>query len=338
MSVMRRSGRVMPSFAALAVLLAGMSACAGSGGSSDVIAHVGEIPIAKDTVERWSTIEAASAGRRADRPIRTRQALGVLISANQLLNEAAAMHLDASMQETKGRLQELEWDRARGLKFEPASKFAPFAKKLASAGKSRPEQLLLLRLDLTAGKVERRLYSEAEHGLTRAKVEAYYASHKGRYVLPEKRQLEVIGSYQRPVIMKAKREVEGGANFIEVAKRVSIDQEAPNGLELPIVRGEEEPAYDRVVFAAKPGHLYGPYEQAFYFIFKVLKITPPRQLSLTQSEGAVRRDVIEDAQRQILGDFYRNLEQHWRPRTNCIRGYVVPGCREYASAAGTRRQ
>jgi hypothetical protein len=333
-----RPDRPLLCVAATALLLLGIGACGGTGGSNGVIVHVGSMPISKGSLERWRALEVAATQNQRTRGPGTRHALSALIGANQLLSEAASRHLAASAGEAEARLQELEFDRARSLKFEPAARFAPFAKLLPAAIRSRSAELLLLRLDATVGKVERALYSQAERALTRAQVARYYASHTAKYALPERRVLEVIGNYQRSVIMDAKRKIEKGANFLAIARRVSIDQEAPNGLEPPLARGEEEPEYDRVVFPAKRGLLYGPYKQAFFFIFKVIKITPRRQLSLASSEAAVRRDIVREREQPIMASFYRAMETHWTRLTGCSPGYVVPRCRQYRgteSAAAT---
>lgn len=307
---------------------------AGCGSSSSVVAHVGVASIDAAAVQHWSAVGVSSPRRLVDSRTRTRGALTLLISADQLLGEASTMQLEASNGEAEARLAEFEWDRARGLRFEPASRFAPFARSLlAEVGGRHADRLLLLRLDATAAKVERRLYSDAERGLGHAQIVDYYARHKGRYVLPERRDVEVVGSYERPIIMRAKQEIERGASFPAVAKRMSIDQEAPNGLEPHLARGEEEPDYDRVVFAAKPGRLYGPYKQAFFFIFRITHVTPTRQLSLEKAEAAIRRDIVNQEGKRIVDGFYHDLEHRWRARTSCASGYLVPGCRQYSPAS-----
>ena len=326
--------RLIPLFAIAVLMLAGLSACANSGSSSSTIAHVGARTISKGTLDHWTALEGLTAsGATVERRTHLRGALGLLISADQLLDEAAAMHITVSAKEAEARLAELEWDRARGFRFEPASQSRGFAKLLRPTGETREDQLFLLTLDLTAAKVEQSLLRQAESRLTRVQIAAYYAAHKTRYVLPERRDLEVIGSYQRPIIMQAKREVQEGRDFLAVARRVSIDQEAPKGLELHLARGEEEPEYDKVAFQAKPGVLYGPYLQAFFFIFKVIKVTPSRQIPLASSEVAIRRVIATSKRREILAAFGRDIEEHWMPHTDCRATYVVPGCRQYPGAA-----
>ncbi len=311
-----------------------MGAYASGCSSGDAVAHVGGTAISKSALDHWSSIELTASGQAASgRGTHSQQALALLISADQLLGEAAAMHVTVSDKEVASRLSELEFDQARSFQFEPASRTASFTRLLGRARETRSDRLLLLKLDLLAGRIEGKLLSQAERSLSRAEIASYYAKHKQRYVLPERRDLEVIGDYERPTIMKAKREVEAGADFLTVAKRVTLDQEAPEGLELHLARGEEEPEYDKVVFSAKPGVLYGPYLQAFYYIFKVLKVTPPIQISLAHSEAKIRRQIAAARQQQIFGDFRHSMEQRWTARTDCRTGYVVPRCRQYVGTA-----
>lgn len=329
---MRIINRCLLSFAVGALLLGSVSGC----GDSGAVVHVGASAITKTTLEHWAAVELSADGHATTSHARqTQQALHLLIAAHQLLGEAASLNVAVSNTEVATQLEGFEWSKARHLTYEPAWQAATYEKLLGRPGESRADRLLLVKLDMLAAKVERKLLANAEHSLTQAEVASHYAAHKQRYVLPERRDLEVIGSYEKPVILKAKREVEAGVNFLEIAKRVSIDQEAPNGLELHLARGEEEPLYDAVVFPAKLGVLYGPYLQAFYYIFKVLKIKPARQIPLAGAEARIRHEIVTARRSQIVSEFQHELERRWAVRTNCQPAYVIAQCRQAAATAST---
>jgi hypothetical protein len=299
---------------------ASLSAC--GGGSGVDVAHVGGSSIGKATLDHWSSIER---GTSSSPRTSVQRALGLVISAQQTLAEAAELGVTGSDGRVHERLAEFEYARARGLPFELRTSF----ERLLDKPRETPQdRLWLVKLAVLATNVERVLLSRAERALGPADIRAYYAKNKRRFVLPEQRELEVLGNAERSVVVKAKREIQAGVPFLMVARRVSTDAEAPEGLQ-HLVPGMEEPAYERHVFSARPGTLVGPVRQAFYYIFKVIAVTPTRQLSLTKSEAKIRRQLVAARRGAIVAE----LRQRWVAKTSCRPGYVVVQCAGARSAS-----
>ena len=143
--------------------------------------------------------------------------------------------------------------------------------------------------------------------------------------------MEILGSHEKSVVAKAKREIEGGADFLKVAKRFSIDTEAPEGLQ-DFYKGQEEPPFERVVFAAKPGVLSGPEKYQLYYLFRVSKFTPSRELTLPQAEAAIRRQIALSHQAQSAG-VLRLLDKRWAATTRCTTPDTARVCEELSAEA-----
>jgi hypothetical protein len=225
-----------------------------------------------------------------------------------------------------------EDDKTLGSPYEPIAPGAPFVHLLGAPGQSRSDQLWLMRMNMLRLDIEHALSRIAQRSIPRAQVATFYAEHRSWFSLPERIDMEILGSNDETVVKKAKREIESGADFISVAKRVSSDPEAPEGLQ-SFARGHEEVPFERVVFAAKPGVLVGPEKYRLYYIFKVIRFTPSRQLTLAQAEGAIRRQIVESRGAQQVKTL-RALDQRSARATACRGGSVAEACKQLTDLAG----
>ena len=73
------------------------------------------------------------------------------------------------------------------------------------------------------------LKSEGLARVSAAEIDQYYSEHRSEYELPERVELRQILVEERSQVETARAELEGGADFAEVAKRISIDPSAPYG-------------------------------------------------------------------------------------------------------------
>jgi parvulin-like peptidyl-prolyl isomerase len=243
------------------------------------------------------------------------------------------MGVTVSESEVSDQLALYRYDRAQGTPFEGEAYDAPFVALIGHSRVTSADERWLMRLNLLALKLEQRRLREAEQRISSATVANYYAANKRRFVVPESRDLEVLSNYDRSVVSKARREIEGGADFIAVAKRMSTDPEAPKGLQLGLKRGTEERRYEHYVFGAKQGVLTGPQLETQYYLFKVLKIRRPKQKTLAESEAAIRQQLVARRRRQLADQWHSAGERIWVARTDCKSGYVVPKCRQYTGGS-----
>jgi foldase protein PrsA len=299
-------------------------AVCGCGSSGTVVARVGDDPISASLLEHWEAIDAAVQGKPpGDRSASMPRALGFLIFSRWLAGEARKQGVEVSDGQAREQLEVLAFDQRESLPFLTPPRDAQLRAYLVSSKPGRSDRLWLMKLALLAGRLEQRRLTQALGEVTHMQIASFYAHDKRRFWRPERRNLEVIGNQSLRIVDQAKREIQAGASFLSVARRVSTDQEAPGGLEHPLARGEEEPQYDAHVFSAPPHKLMGPIDQTFYYIFEVLKISRAHIESLSQAESAIRLIL---AQRRASTQLVARFERAWRAKTSCRRGYVTPRC------------
>jgi PPIC-type PPIASE domain len=306
---------------AAALGLAWLTACGGAAEKEVVVARVGGAAVTKAMLDHWAAL-----GSAPDRATRTRQALETLIAAAWTIGEARAAGIAVSGAEARAQLNAYSTDLGTGRPYPDLAVSASFGALLARAEGSSEDRAWLMKLNLLAWRLEQRRVREAEQAVDQAAVARFYSKHRGRFVVPEQRDIEVLGNYSLAAVRQARREIEAGADFIAVARRLSTDQEAPNGLQLALQRGEEEPEYIAHIFAAKPGVLVGPVKQSFYYLFRVMRVRPSHLRTLAQSQATIRQLIVAPRRRTLIARWARAEAERWRARTECRAPYAVAAC------------
>jgi hypothetical protein len=303
----------------------------GCGGASEQgVARVGRSPISKRTLGHWTSVSAAvDPALAASKTSARRRALDFLIASRWLTGEASEAGVRVSSVESRKQLELLRYDQLEGLTYEPLPKDAQLRSLLTSSRVALADRLWLMRLSILAARIERLRLSQAQREVTREQIARFYGRHRRSFVQRAWRELEIIGNFHKAVVVRAKREVEAGASFLSVARRVSVDSEAPKGLQ-SLARGDEEPPFEKVVFGARPGVLVGPVEYGFFYIFTVPRSRPERQLTLAESENRIRRRLAEE---RASGDLLSAFERKWMTRTSCQPTFVVSRCGHHARAS-----
>jgi hypothetical protein len=267
-------------------------------------------------VESNARVDEASLKARAAR---------LLITTSRVLEEARQTGLEVSMGRARDQLRLLRFEQLRQVAFEPLPQDPELRSLLLAPHLAQPDAEWLMRLNLLAAKVEQARLNRAARELPRSQVAAFYALHRAQFVEPAMRDIEIIGNDDGAVVRKAKREIEGGMPFLDVARHASNDPEAPEGLQR-LVQGTEEPPFEREIFGARAHVLTGPVKQVLSYLFVVLAGHPARQETLPQAEWTIRRRLAPRRAARILAPA---LEARWTAQTRCRPGYVVSGCSEY---------
>ena len=129
---------------------------------------------------------------------------------------------------------------------------------------------------------------------------------------------------------QAKKALESGQSWKTVAKKYSIDQASKSkGGELPgVAKGQQEPAFDKAVFAAKKGKLTGPVKTQFgWYVFEVTKVTPTKQQTLEESKASIKQILASQNQQERAEEVRQGLPQALKKTTDCRKGYVVDDCK-----------
>lgn len=319
---MRATPRLVVVCAVVALAAAVIGGC---GGSGSVVARVDGRPVTKSLLSRWTAIVAA-----VDRPAPTvhdalsRTTLGFLISSKWLTAEASELGIASSAHNARQQLELLEYDQRMNTPYYGELPRDPEIKALLLSQKVRwRDRLWLIELGLLSNAVEARRVAQARGEITHAEVAAYYETHGDEFLVLKESDMDILGSYDRAAVVKAKREIEAGTPFLAVARRVTIDPEAPEGVQ-HLILGHEEPPFEKVIFGARPHVLVGPVHYGFYYLFRVYKATPTHRAPLAQVEAKIRRKLaLARASTKLRAAF----EAKWIARTSCASGYVVPQCR-----------
>ncbi len=128
-----------------------------------------------------------------------------------------------------------------------------------------------MKLNLLSQKIQQKIVKEKPK-VSQAEIQKYYNENKSRYGTPEKRNVQIILTKTEAQAKEAKKEIESGKSFAEVAKSTSIDptSKANGGAAREVVKGQEEKALDEAIFSAKANVLGGPVKTPFgYYIYEV---------------------------------------------------------------------
>jgi hypothetical protein len=323
----------------IVLLMLALSAC-GSGAadttggsnavaSAEVVVDAHGRPITRAALDHWTAVERrAGVGSNAEAE---RDALALQLMGVWTPGEAYELGVSVSESQAQAQLGVYEDDRTVAAPYGPIAKEAVFERLLATPQLTHADALWLMRMNMLRVGIERAFTKRAESHIPHAELARFYAAHKPRFIVPRRIHMEILGSHEEAVVAKAKREIEQGADFLRVAKRVSIDNEAPEGLQ-DFFKGQEEPPFERVVFAAEPGVLTGPEKYQLYYLFRVTRFTPRRQLTLPQSEAAIRRRIAQSEQAQTA-HVLRLLDERWAATTGCTSPGVAHVCEQLSAEA-----
>src|SRR5881392_1735198 len=222
------------------------------------------------------------------------QVLQFLISAEWIKGEASDQGVKVTDAEVNKQFQQT--------KKQSFPKEKDYQKFLKDSGMSQSDILFRVRLDTLSNKLREKV-TKGKDKVTDAEVAAYYNKNKQRFAQPERRDLRIVLTKTKPKALQAKQAIDSGTPFKTVAKKFSIDQasKAQGGVLLAVAKGQQEKALDSAVFAAKKGQLEGPVKTQFgYYIFKVQKITPATQQSLTQAKETIKQLLASQNQQKAL--------------------------------------
>ncbi len=148
----------------------------------------------------------------------------------------------------------------------------------------------------------------------------YYEEHRQEFVRPERVRLRQILTEDRAAAEQALQQLAAGADFVEVARRLSRDPSAQTGgYQGELSREDLPPAFADVIFSLQPGEVSRivPAEYGFH-IFQVIDRSPAGVVPLEDArEEIVERLRQERADRHLAelvreGRTQYNVEVHGR--------------------------
>jgi foldase protein PrsA len=249
------------------------------------------------------------------------QVMQFLISSEWIEKEAESRGIEATDAEV-----DRMFDQQKRQSFQNEGQYQEF---LRASGQTEADLKFRIRLDVLSNKVREEIVKDKGE-VTDSQVRDYYNKNKSQFGEPEKRDLSVVLTQKEAEAAKAKRALEDGQSFREVAKRYSIDEASKGqGGKLPgVTRGQQDAAFDQAVFKAKKGELVGPVKTQFgFYVFRVDKITPGSQQSFEQSRETIKAQLRSEKEQKALDAFVKEFQKEYRDKTNCAKGYAISQCK-----------
>ena len=204
-----------------------------------------------------------------------------------------------------------------------------YEKFLQGAGLTNEDVLYQQRIRELQNQITTKV-TKGKDKVTDAQIEAYYNKNKSRFSSPERRDLRIVLTKDKAKAAQAKKALDSGQSWKSVAKKYSVDQasKAKGGALPGVAKGQQEPAFDKAIFAATKGKLNGPVKTQFgWYVFEVSKVTATKQQTLDESKTSIKQILASQNQQGALkkfGDDYRN---RYKKTTDCRKGYVVDDCK-----------
>jgi PPIC-type PPIASE domain len=193
----------------------------------------------------------------------------------------------------------------------------------------------------SALRIRRKLEAQVPRA-TDAKVADYFSRHKASFALPERRDLYLVRLGSLTEASTAKREIEAGASFAKIVGKTTLMQpeEAHGGLIHGVeARNWPEPPLSKEVFRAPLGALEGPVHISLgYYVFKVVRKTPSREVSLTEAKPEVIRQMILELQKGVFSRYAATFRRKWAAKTVCLPGDLDHYCNGVRSSSGSARE
>jgi foldase protein PrsA len=322
--------RLIAALTLASALLAGLAGCGGQA----VAVRVGSSVITTHAVAHWMAVMApehlvpdppdftACAARerqlappsvwpglkrecRREYHALERQALDFLISSAWLTGTVAEDGLRISDREVAVRLRE---------------RAAP----VIAEGGDGADQQLAARTELAEAKIRQSLAS-GERAVSAAEIVSYYQAYRSRFLVPERRYLDVENLKSMATALRIKREVAAGhsANYFSGVLHEVIEQPSRVG---------GDSAKDTVsnpILKARPDVLIGPLFNGEYALVEVRRIVPARYKPFARVRTSIARQLAAEQRRATLSRFIAAWRTRWIAMTDCQSGYVVQKCRQH---------
>ncbi len=273
--------RLIAALGAFFVLAAGLAAC-GSGVPGDSVADMSGNPISTAAFNHWMYVAAKSnAVQTPGAPVivpndppefksciaQARKQIPTLAKTpaaqlkkdcNQLFQslsskvmeflitsywyqaEAAKQHITL----TDAQVQK-EFASEKGQQFKTQAEFQAF---LTQSGQTLQDILYRVRVS----ELVKQLRAKHPSTVTPAQIQTYYSGHTSQFGTPESLSIRIVRTNDAKTAEAAKKALESGQSWKDVAKKYSVDTATKNngGLLTGVTKGQEEQALDTAAFSA----------------------------------------------------------------------------------------
>ncbi len=345
-----------------AALVVGGSLASCGGVPSDSVATVADDPIATATFNDWMKIAAKQQGT-----VPAGQAVAPLVPPDFKECVASKQAADAKSKEKatpaalksqcqsefdQGKQQVMQllittgWIRGQanlmGIKVSEsavAKKFnetkkqafqtdAAYKKFLATSGQTEAQLKDRIKTDLESQEIRDSVIKNAET-VSDEEAIAYYNKNKDQFGTPEKRSYDVILAKTQAKAAEARKAIESGTPWAEVAKEFSTDSATKNkgGVVKDAIKGQNDPSLEKAVFDSNVNELSEPVKGSFgWYVVKVTSKTPGTAPAFTKVKPQIVQQVKSQKQQAALTAFVKSFQDKWKAKTECAKYYIVDLC------------
>jgi hypothetical protein len=320
----RTPRRPLYSASLFALILLSLASC-GSVGRSAVVVRVGNEPITKATVDRWTDIVRRGgvfAGVRGvpRRGTPRQRAVALLISSAWLIGEARRLGLPLSEE----AVDEVAAERIS------AGGAGIAGKKLSAVGQTVAGIKLEARAEL-ALEVLREGLARRVGQITKPEMAAYYHRNLNLFRTPARRLIDIIENIpSRAGAAALVARVGTGRRFTRMAfhKMIMLTPGLLNG-------AAAKKKVDYAIFAARPGVVSRPMRLfTGWTVFVVRRVFPRQPRALASVQALVTTGLRQRREQAIFGSYSADYVDRWMSKTTCRGGYVAPGCPQYGGSLG----
>jgi foldase protein PrsA len=333
--------RLFAALGAVLFVVVGLAACGGGVPGNAVVNVEGSQAITKAAFTHWMTV-ASSSGASGEKPAvpdppnyTTCVAHLKQTTAATTKGQKAPTEAELKKQcETQYKSLQQEVLKIKHQQFKKPEEFEKFLK---TSGQTVSDLLLRVKLNMLSQKIQAKIVKEKPK-VSQAEVQKYYNENKSKYGTPEKRAAQIVLTKTEEQAKEAKKELESGKSFSEVAKKRSIDptSKAKGGQLGEVVKGQDDASLDNALFAAKANELGGPVKSPFgYYLYDVTSIKAGNSQPLSKVETSIKQTLSTQAQQKKLSNFIKNFKKKWQGKTDCNSGYVVANCKQYKAPKTT---
>jgi len=186
-----------------------------------------------------------------------------------------------------------------------------------------------LKRDIRAKLIQEKLYAKVtgDVTVTEKDVRAYYDQHKDQYGQPESRSVRHILVDKKNLADDLYAQLEGGANFAQLAKKYSKDPgSAAQGGKLTVSKGQTVPEFDKVAFELKTNELGAPvHTQYGWHIIQALSAVKPATVQpLTKVEPQIKTQLLETKKSDAMTKWVNDVKKELGDKTAYQVGFAPP--------------
>ena len=183
--------------------------------------------------------------------------------------------------------------------------------------------------DIRAQLIQEKIYAEVTKGakVSDKEIDASYKKNKSQYVQPATRVVRHILVKKKQLADQLHSQLQGGANFAQLAKQHSQDPSSKNqGGRLTISRGQTVPPFDRAAFSLVNNAISKPVKTQYgwHIIQPLGSVKKSKTTPLKQVKEAIRQQLLQEKKQKEMTKWVNGIRKDFADETTYQVGYQPP--------------